>query len=290
MAEKCFTRMGQIGIAVSDIKRAGEVCKGYGMGPMRSFITTDKSMQECELYGEKVDKMRFGTLMYEMDGVTFELLEPQENTIWSDFIENQGEGVCDIMFTPTPRYYEVLKERNVPELMKFTLYNHTFEDGSTFRQVMRMHGTRKELGFNIFSFDQTEDTKQRVYPDDYVKTGAYVLLEDGTEEHLKTPKYLRIEKILVVVDELEATRAAYDDFGFEGISEIIEVENKYRMFFFYQHTDGKAVRFEIIEPIDRKTPYGIFLEKYGRGVYNVIFEQNPEYNNVIETMTAQGKL
>ena len=153
-----------------------------------------------------------------------------------------------------------------------------------------MHGTRKDLGFNIFSFDQTEDTKQRVYPDDNIKTGAYVLLEDGTEEHLRTPKYVRIEKILVVVDRLEETRAAYEAFGFEELSEIEEIDGKYNMFFFYQNTDGKSVRFEIIEPIDPKTPYGVFLERYGRGVYNVIFEQNPEYNNVIDTMTARGKL
>ena len=84
MAEKCFTRMGQIGIAVRDIDHAGEICKKYGMGPMRSFITTDKSVQNGELYGKKVDRIRFGTLMYEMDGVTFELLQPVENTVWSD--------------------------------------------------------------------------------------------------------------------------------------------------------------------------------------------------------------
>ena len=108
MAEKCFTRMGQIGIAVKDIEKAGQVCKEYGMGPMRSFISTYKSVQNGELYGKKVDEIRFGTLMYEMDGVTFELLQPIKNTVWSEFIEKQGEGVCDIMFTPTPRYYEVL--------------------------------------------------------------------------------------------------------------------------------------------------------------------------------------
>ena len=164
MTEKCFTRMGQIGIAVRDINRAGAVCKKYGMGPMRSFISTEKSVQNGELYGKKVDSIRFGTLMYEIDGVTFELLQPLENTVWSEFIENQGEGVCDIMFTPTKRYYEVLKERGIEEIMKFSLYNHKFSEDDIFTQVMRMHDTRKDLGFNIFTWDQTEETKKRVYP------------------------------------------------------------------------------------------------------------------------------
>ena len=37
MVNKCFTRMGQISIAVKDIDRADEICKKYGMEPMRSF-------------------------------------------------------------------------------------------------------------------------------------------------------------------------------------------------------------------------------------------------------------
>lgn len=287
MTEKCFTRMGQIGIAVKDIERAGEVCKQYGMGPMRSFISTAKSVQNGELYGRKVDSIRFGTLMYEIDGVTFELLQPLENTVWSNFIETQGEGVCDIMFTPTARYYQVLEERGVEEIMKFTLYNHKFSENDIFTQVMRMHDTRKDLGFNIFSWDQTEEAMQRVYPRDHMATGAYVQLEDGTEPHLQEPKYVRVEKILVVVENLEETIEAYKAYGFGPFTEIEVLEDKYQKACFSQTTDGGEVRFEIIEPIDSKSGYGRYLAKYGRGIYNIIFEQNPEFNNVIKTMTQE---
>ncbi len=285
MAEKCFTRMGQIGIAVRDIDHAGEICKKYGMGPMRSFITTDKSVQNGELYGKKVDRIRFGTLMYEMDGVTFELLQPVENTVWSDFIENQGEGVCDIMFTPTPRYYEVLKERGVKEIMKFTLYNHKFSENDIFTQVMRMHDTRADLGFNIFTWDQTEEAKKRVYPRDHMATGAYVQLEDGSEPHLASPMFTRIQKIIVAVENLDETRAAYEAYGFGPLSPISQNGNKYRSFTFAQNTDGKPVIFEILQPLDMHSGYGKFLSKYGRGIYNIVFEQNEEFNNVIKTMT-----
>ena len=277
--------MGQIGIAVKDIERAGEVCKRYGMGPMRSFISNDKSVQNGELYGQKVDRIRFGTLMYEMDGVTFELLQPQENTVWSRFIEEQGEGVCDIMFTPTPRYYEVLQERGIEETMKFTLYNHYFSEDDLFSQVMRMHDTRKDLGFCIFSWDQTEEAKKRVYPRDHMATGAYVQLEDGTEPHLQTPKFTRIEKILVVVENLEETLENYKAYGFGPFSEITQQGEKYKSFSFFMNTDGEDVKFEIIEPIDPHCAYGKYLSQYGRGVYNVILEQNPEFNNVIGTLS-----
>ena len=287
MAEKCFTRMGQIGIAVKDIEKAGQVCKEYGMGPMRSFISTDKSVQNCELYGKKVDEIRFGTLMYEMDGVTFELLQPIKNTVWSEFIEKQGEGVCDIMFTPTPRYYEVLRERNIKEIMKFTLYNHKFSETDIFTQVMRMHDTRADLGFNIFTWDQTEETKKRVYPTDHIATGAYVILEDGTEAYLKNPKYVRMEKIIIVVEDLEKTVKAYEAYGFEPASEPKDFGREYRSVSFSQNTDGKDVIFEIIQPLDMQTPYGEYLSKYGRGVYNIIFEQNQKFNNVIKTMTQE---
>ena len=287
MAEKCFTRMGQIGIAVKDIEKAGQVCKEYGMGPMRSFISTDKSVQNGELYGKKVDEIRFGTLMYEMDGVTFELLQPIKNTVWSEFIEKQGEGVCDIMFTPTPRYYEVLRERNIKEIMKFTLYNHKFSETDIFTQVMRMHDTRADLGFNIFTWDQTEETKKRVYPTDHIATGAYVILEDGTEAYLKNPKYVRMEKIIIVVEDLEKTVKAYEAYGFEPASEPKDFGREYRSVSFSQNTDGKDVIFEIIQPLDMQTPYGEYLSKYGRGVYNIIFEQNKKFNNVIKTMTQE---
>ena len=287
MAEKCFTRMGQIGIAVKDIEKAGQVCKEYGMGPMRSFISTDKSVQNGELYGKKVDEIRFGTLMYEMDGVTFELLQPIKNTVWSEFIEKQGEGVCDIMFTPTPRYYEVLRERNIKEIMKFTLYNHKFSETDIFTQVMRMHDTRADLGFNIFTWDQTEETKKRVYPTDHIATGAYVILEDGTEAYLKNPKYVRMEKIIIVVEDLEKTVKAYEAYGFEPASEPKDFGREYRSVSFPQNTDGKDVIFEIIQPLDMQTPYGEYLSKYGRGVYNIIFEQNQKFNNVIKTMTQE---
>lgn len=287
MAEKCFTRMGQIGIAVKDIEKAGQVCKKYGMGPMRSFISTEKSVQNGELYGKKVDEIRFGTLMYEMDGVTFELLQPIKNTVWSEFIEKQGEGVCDIMFTPTPRYYEVLRERNIKEIMKFTLYNHKFSETDIFTQVMRMHDTRADLGFNIFTWDQTEETKKRVYPTDHIATGAYVILEDGTEAYLKNPKYVRMEKIIIVVEDLEKTVKAYEAYGFEPASEPRDFGREYRSVSFSQNTDGKDVIFEIIQPLDMQTPYGEYLSKYGRGVYNIIFEQNQKFNNVIKTMTQE---
>ena len=287
MAEKCFTRMGQIGIAVKDIEKAGQVCKEYGMGPMRSFISTDKSVQNGELYGKKVDEIRFGTLMYEMDGVTFELLQPIKNTVWSEFIEKQGEGVCDIMFTPTPRYYEVLRERNIKEIMKFTLYNHKFSETDIFTQVMRMHDTRADLGFKIFTWDQTEETKKRVYPTDHIATGAYVILEDGTEAYLKNPKYVRMEKIIIVVEDLEKTVKAYEAYGFEPASEPKDFGREYRSISFSQNTDGKDVIFEIIQPLDMQTPYGEYLSKYGRGVYNIIFEQNQKFNNVIKTMTQE---
>ena len=287
MAEKCFTRMGQIGIAVKDIEKAGQVCKEYGMGPMRSFISTEKSVQHGELYGKKVDEIRFGTLMYEMDGVTFELLQPIKNTVWSEFIEKQGEGVCDIMFTPTPRYYEVLRERNIKEIMKFTLYNHKFSETDIFTQVMRMHDTRADLGFNIFTWDQTEETKKRVYPTDHIATGAYVILEDGTEAYLKNPKYVRMEKIIIVVEDLEKTVKAYEAYGFEPAAEPRDFGREYRSVSFPQNTDGKDVIFEIIQPLDMQTPYGEYLSKYGRGVYNIIFEQNQKFNNVIKTMTQE---
>jgi len=286
MSEKCFTRMGQIGIAVKNIERAGEICKQYGMGPMRSFISNDKSVQNGELYGQKVDRIRFGTLMYEMDGVTFELLQPQENTVWSRFIEEQGEGVCDIMFTPTPRYYEVLAERGIEETMKFTLYNHKFSEDDIFTQVMRMHDTRKDLGFSIFSWDQTEEAKKRVYPRDHMATGAYVQLEDGTEPHLQTPKYTRIEKILVVVENLEETIENYKAYGFGPFTEIKDC-GRWSSASVPMNTDGGDVIFEIIQPSDPDCAYGKYLAKYGRGVYNVILQQNPEFNNVIKTMTEE---
>ena len=287
MTEKCFTRMGQIGIAVRDIKQAAEVCKKYGMGPMRTFISDEKSVQNGELYGEKVERIRFKTLMYEIDGVTFELLQPIKNTVWSEFIEKQGEGVCDIMFTPTPRYYEVLRERNIKEIMKFTLYNHKFSETDIFTQVMRMHDTRADLGFNIFTWDQTEETKKRVYPTDHIATGAYVILEDGTEAYLKNPKYVRMEKIIIVVEDLEKTVKAYEAYGFEPASEPKDFGREYRSISFSQNTDGKDVIFEIIQPLDMQTPYGEYLSKYGRGVYNIIFEQNQKFNNVIKTMTQE---
>ena len=286
MSTKCFTRMGQIGIAVKDIERAKDICHGYGMGPLRYFDANEQSVQHCELYGKKVDRILFGNYMYEMQGVTFELVSDIENTVWKRFIEEQGEGICDVMFTPTPRYYEVLAERGVQEVMKFTLYNYKFAEDDIFDQVMRMHDTRKDLGFNIFTWDQTEAAKKRVYPRDQMATGWYHMLDDGTEPFLQAPQFDRLERILEVVENLEETIENYKAYGFGPFTEIQDY-GRYRSASFAQTTDFEDVIFEIIEPIDPQCAYAKYLAKYGRGIYNILFRQNPEYNNIIKTMTQE---
>ena len=99
--------------------------------------------------------------------------------------------------------------------------------------------------------------------------------------------YLRMEKILVVVENLTETMEAYEAYGFGPFTEIEEREGLYRKACFTQNTDGSDVVFEIIQPLDAESGYSRFLAKYGRGVYNILFEQNPEYNNVIQTMTQE---
>ena len=187
--------MGQIGIAVRDINRAGAVCKKYGMGPMRSFISTEKSVQNGELYGKKVDSIRFGTLMYEIDGVTFELLQPLENTVWSEFIENQGEGVCDIMFTPTKRYYEVLKERGIEEIMKFSLYNHKFSEDDIFYTGDEDARYQKKIWASTFSPGIRRKRRRRESIREITWQQALTCnWRTGAEPHLQKPMYLRMEK------------------------------------------------------------------------------------------------
>lgn len=285
MGRKAFTRMGQIGIAVSNIDYAQKICRNYGFGPMRSFITTDKSVQNCELYGKSIETMRFKTLMCDLNEVTFEFLEPvDDSTVWKRFIEEHGEGICDIMFTPTKDYYDILKERGIKEIMKFDLYNHYFSENDFFREVMRMHDTYEDLGFNVFSWDQNEISEKRIYPRDYVATGAYVILEDGSEPYLAQPKYERIEKIIIVSDKLEKMRENYEAYGFEGFSEIETVGNMARKISFPVKTDREDIIFELVEPTDMESPYGRFLKQRGKGVYNVIFKQNEKFLNVIDTM------
>lgn len=287
MNEKCFTRMGQIGIAVRDIERAKDICHSYGMGPLRHFDANEQSVQNCELYGEKVDRILFGNYMYEMRGVTFELVSNIENTVWERFIKEQGEGICDVMFTPTPHYYEVLEKRGIQEIMKFTLYNHKFAEDDIFDQVMRMHDTRQDLGFNIFTWDQTESAKKRVYPRDQMATGWYHMVDDGTEPYLQAPQFDGLDRILVVVDDLEKTIDNYMDYGFGPFTDIKVHGGRYRSAEFKQTTDFEDVIFEIIEPIDPQCAYAKYLKKYGKGIYNIIFRQNPEHNNIIKTMTQE---
>ena len=75
----------------------------------------------------------------------------------------------------------------------------------------------------------------------------------------------------------------YKAYGFGPFTEVKDY-GKYKSAEFAQNTDGKDIIFEIIQPLDMECAYGKYLAKYGRGVYNVIFEQNPEFNNVIGTL------
>ena len=59
--------------------------------------------------------------------------------------------------------------------------------------------------------------------------------------------YLRMEKILVVVENLTETMEAYEAYGFGPFTEIEEREGLYRKACFTQNTDGSDVVFEIIQ-------------------------------------------
>lgn len=164
-----FKMVELVGIVVRDLDRSIEMYKSYGfIGPWREFMAGSDTVKEPKVDGKPVDelKLRFG--MCDCGDVTIELIQPlDESTDFGRFLKEHGEGVHHLMLTPNPEFYEVMKEKDIQELVSLTM--------PQFHAHGRYLSTRADLGMNIYVWDPDPQRDKMKYPQDFVSTGAYKL-------------------------------------------------------------------------------------------------------------------
>lgn len=167
MREESFERMGEIGILVRNLDEALEKFKSYGFaGPWREFYTDAENMTEIMIDGRPSDKAGFRCAMCDYGLMTLELVQPVDiDTDMSRTLDKYGPVVHHIMFRTKPAWYEVVKEKNIQEVMS-AYFPRIDEHG-------RWFDTRKDLGFDIYAWDPNPKHKNLKYPEDYIAKGAY---------------------------------------------------------------------------------------------------------------------
>lgn len=91
-----FKKILQVGIVVRNVEKAVRTyTDGFGIGPWQ-FYTMDKTnMHDTKLYGKQAEfsmKVAFADL----GGVQLELIEPLDESIYTEFLREHGEGLHHI--------------------------------------------------------------------------------------------------------------------------------------------------------------------------------------------------
>lgn len=90
--------INHIGVAVKDLDNAIKFCELMGLGP---FESPKIEVTSRELYGQPVavSAMKLRGKFTSLGSVRLELIQPVEGkSLWSDFLETNGEGLHHIGF------------------------------------------------------------------------------------------------------------------------------------------------------------------------------------------------
>lgn len=91
-----FKKILQVGIVVKDLEKAVKTYwDDFGIGPWQ-FYTMDKSnMRDTKLHGKRAEfSMRVA--FADLGGVQLELIEPLDESIYTEFLREHGEGLHHI--------------------------------------------------------------------------------------------------------------------------------------------------------------------------------------------------
>jgi catechol 2,3-dioxygenase-like lactoylglutathione lyase family enzyme len=137
-----FSNLDHIGVIVRDIDKAAAYYESLGIGPFKPLGASERS--DRKLMGKPVslESMPLAVRMAKLGPTKLELIQPlDKNGPWSDFLENNGEGIMHLGFYVDDYEKEAakLEAKGVP-----VMYSVKFKSGGAV-----YFDTRKFGGFII---------------------------------------------------------------------------------------------------------------------------------------------
>ena len=96
-----FGEVIQVGVVVRDLDRTMVgLTEIFGIGPFRTIVYPPEDRTDIEIeYRGKPGDFRYRQAFVDLGSVELEIIQPLEGeTIWSDFLEEHGEGIHHIRF------------------------------------------------------------------------------------------------------------------------------------------------------------------------------------------------
>lgn len=91
-----FNKILQVGIVVKDVEKAVRTyADSFGIGPWQIYTMDKNSMHDTKLHGKKAD-FSMKVAFTDLGGVQLELIEPLDESIYTEFLREHGEGLHHI--------------------------------------------------------------------------------------------------------------------------------------------------------------------------------------------------
>ena len=280
-----FTQTTQIGVVVKDLDATLEkYVHKYGIGPWKVYTFDNKNVDKLYIGHDLVDyKMKLALCM--IGNTMWELIQPiSDNTDYVRFLKEHGEGIHHVAVSMenTDDFFEYCKKYDLYPIQSGTWkciggnflydYRDTRED---LKVITELHGVDEGLEL----------------PDpDYVYPAGPMP---------RQPVFTDVLQIGIICKDLESTLKAYTEkYG-------IGPWNRYR---FDKDTVGDMkrlgknvnyamdlalgqignVQWELIQPLDDKSDYAIFLKEHGEGIHHVALATADKYGDAVKFCEKNG--
>ena len=279
-----FNNLIQVGMVVSNLEQSMQkYVYRYGIGPMYVIEFNPGNVSDMYLYGKRKNySMNLG--VSPIGDVRFELIEPISESIYSDYLNQSGEGIIHHLKLGVDNYYDVLEYMGSLGI-KIIQIGH--QVGNKGKNMYAYLDTAESLGF-ILEVVNVEKDFIKPKPDCWFP---------GNKATIPQPIFIRPSHVGIVVKDLDYKIEQYK--GLFGLKPWTVKEfsnaNVTDMYVYGKKKDYAVkvgfyilgnVQIKLIEPLSDSI-FNDFYNKYGEGVIHHIGTAVEDYNSVLTFLKSK---
>lgn len=280
-----FDKLLQVGFVVKNLRSSvDKFLNKYGIGPWYLIKFTPKNVKNMQMRGiNKNYSMNIGVCP--IGGIRFEVIEPIDESIYSDYLNKYGEGIIHHLKFGVDNYFESLEYL---KSIGIKVLQHGEQLGKKGKNIYTYLNTIKSFGFI---------SEIAYVSNDFIKPEPDFWYPKGQSNTLK-PIFIRPTQIGIVVNNLEEKVNEFRNFFKLKLIEVKDYSNK-NINKMYVHNIDKDYSMKIaffnlgnfilkiIEPLGQSI-YKEFYDNYGEDVIHHIRMEVEDYNQAIAFFKLQG--
>lgn len=261
-----FTQTTQIGVVVKDLDKTLETyVQKYGIGPWNVYTFSKDNVKDMYI-GHKPAEYTMKLALCMVGNTQWELIQPiSDNTDYVRFLKEHGEGIHHVAIgvEDMDEYHKFCKDKGL-----YPIQGGTWEcDGGNFLYDYR--DTRDDLKIIMELHGPDEGIKlpepEYVYPDGPMP---------------RKPEYTDVLQVGIICKDLESTLKTYTDkyglgpwnryrFDKDTVADMKRMGKRVDYAMDLALGQIGNVQWELIQPLDDKSDYAVFLKEHGEGVHHV---------------------